>query len=235
MWHIVITWIVLVILIIVSCRKGFIEIYNDIKMSIIIDKEQNKKLKQIEGIKIREQNFNNVLRLTLNWLFVCIIVSIVVYIKDYDLFYGFIIPFDIALSISVIIMYLINILNRKFLGKIILVISDEGIYSTKKFLPWEKIGNIRFNIRIGSVKGPRSLQRIEELYINNRMLVTGEYKSKGFTISSYDFPLYGFKILKKYVKNNKNIEVSVKGRKFEIIEESFYIVIAILLAFSFII
>lgn len=235
MWHIVITWIVVWILIIACCRKGWIKVYSEIKSEIKMDIEQNKKLKQIEGIKIREQYFDDYLRFTLNWLFVWLIVSIYVYITNYDLFYGLVIPFDIVVSACAIIIYLITILNRKFLGKIILVITDEGIYSTKKFLPWEKIKNIRFNIRIGSGNGPRRYQRIEEIYINNRLLVTGEYKRSSFTLSSYDFPLYGFKILKKYLKNNANIEISIerKFKIFEIIEKVFFVLIAALFIYFF--
>jgi len=81
-------------------------------------KEQNKKLKQIEGIKIREQFFNDHLRFALNLLIIFIIVSIEVCIKNYDLFCELIICFDIAVSGFDIIMYLIEILNRNFFGKL---------------------------------------------------------------------------------------------------------------------
>jgi len=69
-----------------------------------------------------------------------------------------------------------------------------GYIYNRKLFSLEKINNIELKIRLGSMSGGRENQRIEEIYINKRKLVTGKYQSSGFTYSSYDFPLYGYKI-----------------------------------------
>ena len=176
--------------------------------------KENNDFHKIDGIKIREQYFDTLLYFELSLIPMVIIISLGMYIKDYSFFCAGIIPMDIVYIGCIFITYLINILNRKFFGKVVLVVCDEGVYSPNKFIPWENIKSLTYEITWGI-----KLSRHGNILINNTEL------------RIYDFPLYGFLKLKKNKKIDENVEISIKGIHIEILYEVFIIGVSILYLF----
>jgi hypothetical protein len=102
-------------------------------------------LKEIDGIKFRIMWSTRILYFMLG---ITVWITIVVQIGSL-LKYGFMMKsYDELVPLVVmyvVVLLLASYLNRKFLGKIVAVINEKGIYTKNGVIPWSKIKEIRYN------------------------------------------------------------------------------------------
>ncbi|WP_143316499.1 hypothetical protein [Clostridium sp. HBUAS56017] len=114
-------------------------------------------LKKVDGIKFRIMWSTKILYLMLGitvWITIIFqIGSLLKYgliMKSYDELVPLVVMY-------VLVLLLASYLNRKFLGKIVAVINEKGVYTESGVIPWNKIKEIRYNT-------PISLSRVADPY-----------------------------------------------------------------------
>lgn len=115
------------------------------------DKKKNKKitnLKEIDGIRFRMMWSTRISYFFLGLMvFVVIMVQIISLLEYKSIASNFdeLIP---LLVVVIPVLLFLNYINRKFLGVIVAVINENGIYAKNKFISWKKIKKIGYTTPI---------------------------------------------------------------------------------------
>lgn len=162
-------------------------------------------LKDVDGVKIRRQYFNVFLYFTLSFLPAIIVMLLVNDITDN----GFVLSRLITTIISSCSIFLflmsdiilLSLLNRFFFGKVICVLTEDGIHLENDFIPYDEITAVTYS--------PQLLSKRKMNYTYATVTV----KSPGyieFPVDIMSFPRYGLKKIKKF-KPDIKIKLSKDG------------------------
>lgn len=167
-------------------------------------------LNQIDGTKIRKQYFNFILYAFLATLLPMVPMIFIMECKkqNVSVFQSWHLLGEIALEALpaiagfIVPLFLLSVLNKFLLGKIIAVTNENGVYLDSTFIPWKDIKAVTYT--------PTHFSRsnFREAYIT---ITIAPAKKREFNIDISNFTLYGLRNLKKHLP-----ERSVKWAKGEI-------------------
>lgn len=151
------------------------------------------KLKEIDGIKFRIMWSTRILYLFLGMTVSLLITFQIGYLLEYGSMitdYDELVPLVVM---SVIVLLFLNYFNRKFLGKIVAVINENGIYTKNGVISWNNIKEIKYNTPIPLTRS----SDIYEIYCSLTVSTDdNEYKI-------LHAPKKMIKYIKRYVPNVK--------------------------------
>lgn len=167
--------------------------------------DQAAELKDIRGPKIRWQYVNPFLYVMLAFSPMPTVVMIITGLKENSL--------DLAGMTETVLTALIiwgmfllpvivlSVLNRFCFGKIVSVVSDDGLFLENDFIQWKEIKKITFHPRISS--------RVKASYTYATVFVAPAGKTE-YSIDVMHFPAYGLRKIKAYAPEI-NIEFGKAG------------------------
>ncbi len=175
-------------LVIVS-RKKFLITKEEYQKEKAANKAKKNIYKNAKGQKIRVQYFNYIL-----FILLCVFIMSVTMLSVNTLLGGSgtkfespaeVISLFFVFAIVTSPIWILSLLNRRFFGKVICVLNDDGIKYGKKILEWEHIKEIEYDVSYARIIGD------------------------GFDIKIEKAP---FLMLKKAKKHNKNITTHLSKR-----------------------
>lgn len=148
-------------------------------------------LKEINGIKFRIMWSTRILYLTLGitvWVILTFQIGNLLKYGSMIKNYGDLLPLVVM---YVVVLFFARYLNRKFLGKIVAVINEKGIYTKNGVIPWKEIKEIGYNTSI-------SLSRTSDPYERYCSLRVTTYHKEYKILHA---PHMMIKYIKRYVPN----------------------------------
>ena len=146
-------------------------------------------LKNIDGVRIRRQYFNGPIYVLFSiWVLIIVIFAIISFSDGNFSFYKWLdVICESAFTIAIFIIpwIILSVLNRFFFGKIVCVLSEEGIHHEGGLIKWNNISRIEYNIP--------TLNRYPLRLIAAHIDVV----CKNETIKITSVPLYMFSVVKK--------------------------------------
>lgn len=180
-------------------------------------------LKDINGAKIRWQYFNVFIYTMLAFLPVTIVMTVVNGVKENNFAFSEILeiittglmPWGMLLAPFVAL----SLLNRFLFGKIIGIVTDEGLYLENNFLPWKHIKKIVYTPEISGRSGAA---------FTFATIFVDPPRKPAYTLDILHFPIYGLRKIKKL-----HPEIEIRFERYSLFLILFIALLAIIIMILF--